>query len=191
MSAAPPSEEGLIKPDPDKALVERAQKELPYDTRSYELLMRQHQQLILRICLKMFGNQHDAEDICQDVMLKIFHHLKSFEGKSSFKTWMSKIATNTCLNAHDKMKRNAEFKRMLSNDPTVPTTSKIKSVQRDLNKIMQLIEPKDRQLLTLRYVAELKIEEISEISGLGLSATKMRLYRAQENLQSQINSATL
>lgn len=169
--------------DQDLDLVEAAKKELPYGTKSYEALMRKHQRLVLRICMKMLNSQEDAEDVCQEVMLKVFHALPKFEGRSSFKTWLSRIATNTCINAYEKAKRSNELKRSMAADPTIPTSSKICSTKRDVDKVMALLDMKDRQLLTLRYVSDLKIDEIAEACGLGLSATKMRLYRAQESLQ--------
>lgn len=173
--------------DPDADLVASAKLELPYQTRAYETLMLRYQKLIIRICIKMLDSTEDAEDICQDVMLKIFHALPNFEGRSSFKTWLSRITTNTCLNAYDKIKRSNALKRLVLNDPTQNTTTTISSTRRDINKAMQLLDLKDRQLLTLRYVSELQIEEIADISNLGLSATKMRIYRAQEALQSLMN----
>lgn len=185
-SVAEATQADEIRVDEDAALVALAQQELPYRTAAYEELMRKHQRLLLRICYKMLGNQHDAEDMCQEVMLKVFGALPSFEGRSSFKTWLSRIATNTCINAYDKIKRNNNFKRMMTDDPTVVTETKISSTKRDVDKAMALLDLKDRQLLTLRYVSDLKIEDIADISNLSLSAAKMRLYRAQEKLQALV-----
>lgn len=172
----------------DLELVEQAKAELPYRTQAYERLMNRYQKLILSICYKMLGNRHDAEDVCQDVMLKVFNSLAGFEGRSSFKTWLSRIATNTCITSYDRIKRSNNFKQFMADDPTVTKVTKISSVKRDVEKAMSLLDIKDRQLLTLRYVSDIKIEEIADISGLSLSAAKMRLYRAQEALQKLVSS---
>ncbi len=54
----------------------------------------------------------------------------------------------------------------------------------DIEKVLMALDPKDREILTLRFVAELQFDEIAEICNLGLSATKMRIYRATETLKS-------
>lgn len=174
--------------DPDKEWVIQAQAELPYRTCAYEKLIRKYEKLVFHICFKMLGNRDDADDLCQEVMLKVFHSLLKFEGRSSFKTWIARIATNTCLSAIDKLKRTRELKSMLSDDPTQTHVTSINTTKRDLDVAMQLLPPKDREILTLRYTAELKIEDIAAAGDLKLSAAKMRLYRAQEALKEQMKA---
>ena len=65
----------LAQEDPDKEWVLQAQVELPYRTCAYEKLIRKYQALIFHICFKMLGSRDDAEDISQEVMLKVFHSL--------------------------------------------------------------------------------------------------------------------
>jgi RNA polymerase sigma-70 factor (ECF subfamily) len=178
----------VVIDDPDIDLVKRAQAELPYRTFAYEKLIKKYQGLLFHICFKMLGNRDDAEDITQEVMLKIFHSIVNFEGRSSFKTWIARIATNSCLTAQDKLKRAKELKTLLKDDPTQKISTKICTTARDLEQAMQSLSSKDRQILTLRYTANLKIEEISDICEQGLSATKMRLYRAQEALKENMEA---
>lgn len=175
--------------DPDIDLVLKAQQELPYSTRSYEELLSKYHSLVFHICYKMLGDRGDAEDMSQEVMLKVFKYLPNFERRSTFKTWIARISTNTCLTAQDKIKRNKDMKVLLQNDPLYQMQeSKINTTKRDLDIAMQLLSPKERQILTLRYTANLKIEEIAEVVDQGLSATKMRLYRAQESLKEQMEA---
>ncbi len=56
-------------------------------TRAYEELMRRYQRTLFNVCARYLGNDRDADDVCQEVMLKVLYGLKNFEGKSKFKTW--------------------------------------------------------------------------------------------------------
>ena len=178
------SDDSTASQDPDLPLVERAKKELPYRTRAFETLMRKYERLLFRVCFRILGNQHDADDTCQDVMVKAFHGLSKFEGRSSFKTWLLTIAHNCCYSAIAKHKRNRDLFTFLdAAENTIEASSELSTDALDVEKLLLKLSPQDREVLTLRYMADLKLEEIAEVCGLKLSATKMRIYRATEQLQ--------
>ncbi len=170
--------------DPDQDLIAQAKQELPYRTASYEVLMRRHEKILYKVCFRILGNEDDANDACQDVMVKAFHGLIKFESRSTFKTWLLTIAHNTCYSLIKKLKRSREFSDFLKNDPITATEESIETDKMDIEKVLMALDPKDREILTLRFVAELQFDEIAEICNLGLSATKMRIYRATETLKS-------
>ena len=66
----------------DEELVARAHTELFHVTRAYEELMRRYQRTLFNVCARYLGNDRDADDVCQEVMLKVLYGLKNFEGKS-------------------------------------------------------------------------------------------------------------
>ena len=169
--------------DPDAALVEQAQAELPYVTDAYEQLMLRYHNLLRAVCLRMLGNRADADDVAQDVMVKAFSAIPGFEGRSSFKTWLMRIATNTCITAQSKRKRHRELLTLMKTDDAV--SSELDTSGFDVETLLTNVSPKDRSLLALRYLAELQFDEIAEIAELSLSATKMRIYRATEQLREQ------
>jgi len=165
----------------DECLVARACEELPYRTRAYEQLMQRHERLIFGVSLRLLGNRQDAEDISQDVMLKVFAKLGSFEGRSSFKTWLVRVTRNACMDWLKKKAISRHYTEALANEPQEQAT-----VQYEDNRAIALLKelsPTDREILTLRFVADLSLVEISETTDLSLSAAKMRLYRAIERLQ--------
>lgn len=174
--------------DPDFALVKQAQAELPYVTNAFEQLMQRYQALIFSVCLRMLGNRADADDISQDVMIKAFGSLTSFEGRSTFKTWLMRITTNTCITLQSKRRRQREMTTMLQGEPDSGETSQLDTAEYDVQRLLERVSSTDRQLLTLRFIAELKFDEIAEIAGLSLSATKMRIYRATEQLRAGIQA---
>jgi RNA polymerase sigma-70 factor (ECF subfamily) len=171
----------------DEELVARACEELPYRTRAYEELMRRHDRLMFGVCLRLVGSRQDAEDITQDVMLKVFSKLGSFEGRSSFKTWLVRVTRNACKDWLKKKAISRHYAEALANEPQEQPT-----VEYEENRLLGLLKelsPVDREILTLRFVADLSLQEIADTSELSLSATKMRLYRAIERLQKLANEA--
>lgn len=169
--------------DVDARLVAQAQRELPYRTVAYEKLMQRHQSLLYGVCRRLLDNEADAEDVCQEVMFKVFGALKRFEARSSFKNWMLRIATNTCNSVLDKRRRSQEIKAAWAIEAEEETTADVGTDGFDVETLLSRLNPDERQILTLRYVADLSIQEIAEVCGLGLSAAKMRLYRATDQLR--------
>lgn len=174
-------------PDPDSELVALVQSQLPYQTSAYVKLMARHEKLLFSVCLRLLDEPTDADDVVQEVMLKVFGSIQKFESRSTFKTWLVRIAMNTCYSMRSKLKRNQEMKEVLSNEEINSPKSHIPTDLLDAHKLLSKLEPIEKELLTLRFVANLKFDEISEVTGLSLSATKMRIYRAQEKLKASVN----
>lgn len=152
--------------------------------------MNRHQALLYKVCLRLVGNAADAEDICQDVMFKVFGSLPRFEGRSTFKTWLLRIATNTAHTLRDRLRRTRELAAVWSQDPAVDKEDAISTDAMDVHSLLERLKPVERELLTLRYVADLSLEEIAEVCDMGLSATKMRIYRATEQLRAMTEQET-
>ena len=143
--------------------------------------MRRHDKLMFSICLRLVGNRQDAEDITQDVMLKLFSKLGSFEGRSSFKTWLVRVTRNACKDWLKKKAISKQYAEALAREPQ--EQSKIEYEEDRVIGLLQELSPADREILTLRFVADFSLAEIADTTDLGLSATKMRLYRAIERLE--------
>lgn len=165
----------------DGELVARASEELPYRTRAYEELMQRHDRLIFGICLRLVGNRQDAEDLAQDIMLKLFTKLGSFEGRSTFRTWVVQVTRNACKDWLKKRAISKQYASVLAHEPRPEVTVEYREDR--LLGLLKELSPTDREILTLRFVADLSIAEIAEAMELGLSAAKMRLYRAMDRLQ--------
>ncbi|MBW4971687.1 sigma-70 family RNA polymerase sigma factor, partial [Croceibacter atlanticus] len=88
--------------------------ELFHVTRAYEELMRRYQRTLFNVCSRYLGNDRDADDVCQEVMLKVLYGLKNFEGKSKFKTWLYSITYNECITQYRKERRKRRLMDALS-----------------------------------------------------------------------------
>ena len=170
----------------DEELVARSHEELFHVTRAYEELMRRYQRTLFNVCARYLGNDRDADDVCQEVMLKVLYGLKNFEGKSKFKTWLYSITYNECITQYRKEKRKRRLLDALSLDPLEEASEEQAPKQEEkggLDRWLVHVNPIDREILVLRFVAELEFQEIADIMHMGLSATKMRYKRALDRLR--------
>jgi len=147
--------------------VERANNELFHTTVAYEELMRRYQRTLFNVCARYLGNDRDADDVCQEVMLKVLHGLRQFEGKAKFKTWLYSITYNECITQYRKDKRKRRLLDALSLDPLedgAPEPDAAQITDRaSLDRCLVHVNQVDREILVLRFVAELEFQEIADI----------------------------
>lgn len=177
----------------DEELVLQACGEPSHVTRAYEELMRRYQRTLFKVCARYLGNEGDADDVTQEVMLKVLHGLRKFEGKSKFKTWLYSITYNECITQYRKERRKQRLIRALSLDPQEEASDeKAPKLEEKggLDRWLVHVGPIEREILVLRFVAELEFQEIADIMHLGLSATKMRYKRALDKLRGKFSGVT-
>lgn len=191
------SQQGAVKvknysPDlTDAELVFLAQKRGDRDERPFQELFRRHQNVVWRICYSYFRHAQDAEDLTQDVFLKAYRSLSSFEGRSSFKTWISRIAINSCKNESRKRSRRPQLSEtdvdtMADVLPAGETTESEWSVRQQyelLSSAMGELSPSALEILVLKDLEQRPYVEIAENLGISVSAAKMRAQRARVALQ--------
>lgn len=169
----------------DEELVTICQAELPYNSSTFEVLLRRHEESIFRTCRRYLG-PNDAEDAAQEVFLRIFHGVKTFRGDSKFKTWLYRLVSNVCATRYAKRKKHEEKMaafteatgRELVQKQEAPATK-----PGPMAEAMSQLADEDRQVLILRHVSDLSVPEIAEVSGISLSAAKMRVSRAEKRLK--------
>lgn len=174
---------------PDEELVREILAAADGDTRSFEQLVRRHQASILANCRYLTRSADDAEDLAQEVFIKVFFKLSSFEERSRFRTWLQRVKINHCLN-HQKARKGKRFV-----DITEPELEGEEALRLDFNATAGMEAEQDRGRirdvlyslpdplripLVLCDVDGLSYSEIAEALGLGLSATKMRIARARD-----------
>ena len=180
----------------DEELVACCKRELPGNTYSYELLVQRHMNRVYSIVYRIVCHKEEAEDITQEVFVKVYHGLKKFEHQASFSSWAYRIATNSALDSLDKIKRQQKHTAPTPNTtpkdeqtdplhlhPSSEAGPEESSIQRELREcISQVLRQLDRQqarLLILRDFDDLSYDEIAAHLKVGLSAVKMRIHRAR------------
>ncbi len=182
----------------DNDLVRRCQTELPYETRAFEILLERYKDKVFRKVISMLRNRNEAEDVSQDIFLKVFTGLPSFRHDSSFSTWLYAITVNTCMNRIDKMQRRPWW--WLSEDPDeirsdvqqqeamfylIGQSVERRELQQRIDSTFAKISPASSEILKLRFLEELDYQTISARLNLGLSAAKMRIKRARQEFVAQ------
>ncbi len=161
------------------------------DERPFQALMHRYQSLIWRVCYSSFHNAQDAEDLTQDVFLKVYRKLDTFEGRSSFKTWMYRIAINTCRNEIRYRTRRPQeaasaIEEMADFLPFHKTTDdewRLRAQREQLSLALTQLRPEEFEIIRLKDIEERPYADITRTLGIGLSAAKMRTQRARQALQ--------
>ncbi len=158
------------------------------DKELYAELVRRHQTNVVNLCQGMLQNPSMAEDAAQDIFVKVFGLLKTFQNKSLFSTWLYRIAANHCLDALRKIKRqNTQSLDGLPNAERLikHSTDMEKQVEtRDFAlRILGELSESERTLLTLREGENLSYEDIGDVLHLSLDAVKSRLKRLREKIE--------
>ncbi|NGQ94149.1 sigma-70 family RNA polymerase sigma factor [Brevibacillus sp. SYP-B805] len=152
----------------------------------FEQVMREYGTRILRLVCFFVKDPSLAEDITQDVFVKVYRHLADFRGESAMHTWIYRIAVNECKG----YLRSWSFRNLLLKplaDCTAERTVEaevLANLEREgiVRQVMKLA-PAYRQVIALHYYAELSTAEIAEILGTSEGAVRTKLHRARQQLK--------
>ncbi|AET68241.1 RNA polymerase sigma factor, sigma-70 family [Desulfosporosinus orientis DSM 765] len=156
----------------------------------FSALYKKYKNPIFAYIFYLAGDRPAAEEICQDVFLKVYLNIAKFENRSSFKTWIYKIARNAYLDYAQAQKRkvtidNIEFfvkeleDRGMSPEEHAINMATKELIENTLNKLSQ----KYRMLLILRDIQNLSYKEISDIAEMELNSVKVGIFRARREFQ--------
>lgn len=173
--------------DKDSILVEACKKELPYTTHAFEKLIRKYEPTVLNTCRFLLNDLHDSEETCQDVFLRVFHHIKKFNQNSTFRTWLYRIVRNCCYTRMKRQEKQLIFRKdiLFDVESFADKQESDNPMSVKMEEALSRLSSEDREIITLRFIAELSIKEIAETMQIQLSAAKMRLYRAMERLKEE------
>lgn len=171
----------------DEQLICCCQRGWPERDGALDALIARYRRPVLAACQRYLGDRADADDAVQAVFVRVWRHLGGFRGRSSFRTWLYQIARNQCLTLLATRSRQAPAEPIedwadrltAPEDDSDTRAALVAEVQARLRRLSD----GDRQVLALRFADELSLEAIAERLGVGLSAAKMRLYRAQERFR--------
>lgn len=171
---------------PDDILIERI---LQGDTASFRILVERYQNLVFTIAYRITGQREEAEEVAQDVFMKVYNGLQSFEGTAKFSSWLYRIAYNTALTKIRN--RKEEFKPIEKGMQGNLNTAVLNEAEQhlgkeDLNAAINLLEPEEATVITLFYLSEQSLEEIAQILNIATNAAKVRLHRARKKLREKL-----
>lgn len=186
--------QGVLSDLPDVELVQLCQERGAKDDRPFQELFRRYQTIVWRVCFSFTRNPHDAEDLMQEVFFKVYRSLDKFEGRSSFKTWIYRIAFNTSQNEIRRRKSRPQLSEMdvETMGERLPSTTNVEGEwqkrwrQEQLAKALAELPPDASEILLLKDLEERPYVEIAELLGIGVSASKMRVQRARVALRAVV-----
>jgi RNA polymerase sigma-70 factor (ECF subfamily) len=174
------------------------------DTQAFEELVLRHQRRVLVIAQRITKNREDAEDVVQESFHKAFLHLETFQGKSPFSTWLTRIVMNE---AYMLLRRRQRVLEVLpeSEDDAPESTSTAFVDQRPspeescwrlertelLTAAINRLGPTIRRTMLLRDMEERSVKETAQILNTSIGAVKARLFHGRQRLRETVNPALL
>jgi RNA polymerase sigma-70 factor, ECF subfamily len=179
--------------DSDETIVIRVQQG---DKDAFGELITRYEQKLCRYGRRFLGRSDDITDMVQDVFIKAYTNLQSFDRAGRFSPWIYRIAHNTFIN---ELRRQSRFRRFFDLDteallPTLiaPESSLDTVLAKENTTLIELhlarLKPNDREIITLAYFEELSYEAISDILHIPISAVGVRLHRAKARLKALLPS---
>lgn len=163
-------------------------KVLEGDAEAFAPLVERYSRPIFALVVGIVGQREEAEELTQDIFLKAYTHLASYGGRSTFSTWLYRIACNTALTAVKRRQRRfalfdfsrAERLPELSDDGELTELSEAQ--EQALRAALDRLEADERALIQLHYYENRPLSECGEILSLTESNTKVRLHRIRKKL---------
>ncbi len=157
------------------------------DLESFEIIYRATAGFVYNVVYRIIYNRQDAEEVTQEVFLSIYHSLKNFRFRSSFKTWIYRIAVNYAINRYKKMARERDRKKEYYenlNPWQVFRESEIGSEDRAevINLFLKALNPDQRACVVLRNIEGLSYRQIADTLKVNINTVRTRLKRARERL---------
>lgn len=184
----------------DEELVHLAQQDDPVAT---EELMRRYQRNVYRIAYRMaYGDVEEAKDLTQEAFFRIFRNIKKFDGRSSFYTWLYRIAVNTCLGQRRKIHRwrkiffrdrgsvqtpnDAENQPALDGESDPAVSCGTRQLREEVSKVLDSLPDKQRMVFHLKVMQEMTIPEIAAVTGMAEGTIKSHLFRATRKARDKL-----
>ncbi len=160
------------------------------DTDKFGVLMERYHAKLFRYGKKFISRDDNIEDVVQDVFIKAYENIQSFDVTQKFSPWIYRIAHNTYINSIKKTITGPlylfDFDTILSHtvvdDPIVREREQ-KEIKEVVDKVLKEVEPKYREILVLYYIEDLSYKEIAEILQIPIGTVGVRIMRAKEILK--------
>ncbi len=158
--------------------------------KGFTILVDKYQKKVYSLVRKMVVNHHDANDITQEVFIKIWKNIDSFKGDSKLFTWIFRIASNESINFLNQKKKllagdindYVDILPSYENDPLIDGDK----ITIKFNEAINQLPQKQRIVFNLKYFEELKYEEIQEITGTTVGALKASYHHAVKKIEEYI-----
>ena len=160
------------------------------NTQAFEKIVHEYQSMVFSICLNVLKQRFLAEEAAQDVFVKVYKKLNSFEQRSSFKTWIYRIAFRTAIDHQRKRKLlttsiDQDDRPLQLADGSQTSQDQMEQQDRkaSLEQALKMLDSEDSVLVSLYYYEDKNIKEVAEALSLSESNVKIKLFRARKKLR--------
>lgn len=169
--------------DISKDMIEKAQGG---DAAAFEEIYRQTSGFVYNVALRMSKNTHDAQEITQEVFVKVYRYLDHFRFEASFKTWIFRVSMNETMN-YCKNRSKKRMRETAVDDEQIldHLSGGQETRQNDQDALMKLVDelnPEQKICMILRAVEGLSYQEIADVLGVNINTVRTRLKRGREFL---------
>lgn len=171
----------------DEQLAAQAARE-GSDGVAFTALVDRYREKVWRVCWRLMGAQHDAEDAAQEVFVRLFFERGKFAGLSTYSTWLHGVAIRTCLTlrrSRVRRRRREESgsdERMADAADSSPQGTAAVDASHDIHKLLEDLDEEDRALVLMRFAEGHDYDQLAEMFGTTSGACRMRISRIRERL---------
>jgi RNA polymerase sigma-70 factor (ECF subfamily) len=175
----------LESEDNDHALMARIAMQ---DGAAYRHLVKRHLNFCVRFGERMLGSRQDAEDVAQDVCMKIWHEAPRWKPSAKFTTWLYRVLYNACIDHRRKVIPLGYVDMDIIPDPAQNADDGMieRQQSQSVQAALQRLNPRQRAALVMSYYEGIGNQEAADILGLGLGAFQQLLFRARASLKDEL-----
>lgn len=171
----------------DEVLASQAARE-GSDGAAFTALMERFRERVWRVCWRLMGTQHDAEDAAQEVFVRLFFERAKFAGRSRYSTWLHGVALRTCLTLRRSRSRRrrregpGDAEQIDAHADRQPEVAAAFDAGHDVTKLLAGLDEEDRALVLMKFAEGHDYDELAEIFGSTAAALRMRVSRIRARL---------
>lgn len=153
---------------------------------AFEPLVDRYQRVLFGVALRLLGNYDDAKDATQNAFIRAYEHLDSFDPNRRFFSWIYRIAVNESLNLRRARRPQQEIGTTLEVGGGQAEAVEARETADRVEGALAKLSAEYREVIVLRYFADLSYEEISEAVGVPEKTVKSRLFSARQRLAAEL-----
>ena len=189
---ADPAGDGDLTALDDEALAALAARE-GSDGVAFSALVERFRERVWRVCWRLMGDEHDAQDAAQEVFVRLFFERGAFAGKSRYATWLHGVAIRTCLTLRRSRsrRRRREAPESAGADEAAPvrgqadpraSAARAVDAAHDVARLLDGLDEEDRALVLMKFAEGHDYDTLAEMFGATAGALRMRVSRIRERL---------
>ncbi|QFG00039.1 RNA polymerase sigma factor [Psychrobacillus glaciei] len=157
---------------------------------AYAHIINKYKNPLYATILRMTRNPQNAQDLVQEVFIKVYNQLGKYDRNGIFASWMYRVAINHCMD--EFRKKSYQMKQVEINEEKVVNTNHPeiiflkKEKSRQIERLVSTLPEDERMIILLRYINELSYDEISELVEVPLSDVRNKLHRAKKKMRDTV-----